>query len=47
MEQRLNAADIASVVDKDPVIRSLIETLGGKVVGIRRRKAGGTDEKAN
>jgi len=32
------AADIASVVEKDPVIRALVENLGGKVVGIRRRK---------
>jgi DNA polymerase-3 subunit gamma/tau len=31
------AADIASVVEKDPVVRALVENLGGKVVGIRRR----------
>jgi hypothetical protein len=34
------AADIAAVIEKDPVIRALVENLGGKVVGIRRRKAG-------
>lgn len=34
---------VASIVDNDPVIKSLAESLGGKVVGIRRRKgvAGG------
>jgi DNA polymerase-3 subunit gamma/tau len=30
--------DLASVVDNDPVIRALVENLGGRVVGIRRRK---------
>jgi hypothetical protein len=34
------AVDIASVVEKDPVVRALVENLGGKVVGIRRRKDG-------
>lgn len=34
------ASDIAAVVEKDPVIRALVENLGGKVVGIRQRKAG-------
>jgi hypothetical protein len=32
------AADIASVIEKDPVVRALVENLGGRVVGIRRRK---------
>ncbi len=40
------AADIASVVEKDPVIRARVESLGGKVVGIRRRKEGPQGETA-
>jgi DNA polymerase-3 subunit gamma/tau len=36
--------DIASVVDNDPVIKSLAESLGGKVVGIRRRKDAGAGQ---
>jgi hypothetical protein len=39
------AADIASVVEKDPVVRALVENLGGKVVGIRRRKESPQGEK--
>jgi DNA polymerase-3 subunit gamma/tau len=35
------ADDVASIVDNDPIIRSLAESLGGKVVGIRRRKDAG------
>jgi DNA polymerase-3 subunit gamma/tau len=38
------ARDIASVLEKDPVVRALVENLGGKVVGIRRRKGGTQDE---
>jgi hypothetical protein len=34
------AADIAAVIEKDPVVRALVENLGGKVVGIRRKKSG-------
>jgi hypothetical protein len=40
------AADIASVVEKDPVVKALVENLGGKVVGIRRRKESPEDETA-
>jgi hypothetical protein len=39
------AADIASVVKNDPVVRALVENLGGKVVGIRRRKDGPQGER--
>jgi DNA polymerase-3 subunit gamma/tau len=35
--------DLDSVVDKDPVIRALVDSLGGKVVGIRRPKASSQD----
>jgi hypothetical protein len=40
------AADIASVVEKDPVVKALVENLGGKVVGIRRRKQSPQDDTA-
>jgi hypothetical protein len=38
------AADIAAVVERDPVIRALVRNLGGKVVGIRRRKESSQDK---
>jgi hypothetical protein len=41
------ADDVASIVESDPVIRSLAESLGGKVVGIRRRKETAGGQPAN
>jgi len=41
------AVDISAVVENDPVIKSLADSLGGKVVGIRRRKEPAGEQPAN
>jgi DNA polymerase III gamma/tau subunit len=50
-EERIESSDadddIASIMDNDPLIRSLAESLGGKVVGIRRRKDTAGGQSAN
>jgi DNA polymerase III gamma/tau subunit len=46
-QARADAADVAAIVENDPVIKSLAESLGGKVVGIRRRKEAAGEQPVN
>jgi DNA-directed RNA polymerase subunit H (RpoH/RPB5) len=46
-EDPQKAVDLAAIVENDPVIKSLAESLGGKVVGIRRRKETAGGQQAN
>ncbi len=46
-EESPKADDVASIVESDPVIKSLAESLGGKVVGIRRRKEAAGEQPTN
>jgi DNA polymerase-3 subunit gamma/tau len=39
--------DVAAIIQNDPVIKSLAESLGGKVVGIRRRKDAAGEQQPN
>ncbi len=41
------ADDVTAIVENDPVIKSLVESLGGKVVGIRRRKEAAGEQPVN
>jgi DNA polymerase-3 subunit gamma/tau len=46
-EEAPKADDVAAIIQNDPVIKSLAESLGGKVVGIRRRKDAAGEQQAN
>jgi DNA polymerase-3 subunit gamma/tau len=46
-ERPSKADDVEAIMENDPVIRSLAESLGGKVVGIRRRKETAGEQPAN
>jgi DNA polymerase III gamma/tau subunit len=34
--------DLSAIVEKDPVVRALVENLGGKIVGVRQQKRDGS-----
>lgn len=38
--------DLAAAANKDPIVRALVQNLGGKVVGIRKQKKGGSPGEA-
>jgi DNA polymerase-3 subunit gamma/tau len=46
-EETPKKEDLAALVENDPVIKSLAESLGGKVIGIRRRKEAAGEQPAN